>query len=455
MNRRTFAKSAAAFAITPLLARSSLFGQFAPSNRIRIAAIGLGNQSQIVNLNGFAQLPEVDIVACADPYLSKRQAFQQSLQDITGKRGCEGTSDYRNILERSDIDAVVVCAPDHWHVKLAADIARSGKALYLEKPLSLCLDWSEQLRSIYEQHPVPFQFGTQQRSERQFQQAVSLVRNGYIGELRHIEVWCPDLQEYYKRAAVKAPFGSTEITPVPDGFDYDLWTGPAPVHPHQPGLIDRWYQSNDHSLGYIANWGVHMLDIAQWGANMDENGPVEYEGIGTITPPFGIYNNIQDWDIHARYANGVTLRFMSYTLAESVVMKYHYAFHTHGTVFHGTEGWIGVDRMAMYSHNRNALRKVEFSPSEPLVGKINRQGQLQHPPANHQADFIQSLVSGSKPLCPFNTALSSDTIGVLSDLCIRSKQSVNWDPLNRKLLNPTERQSQLLGREMRTPYKLS
>lgn len=452
ISRREFTRKASILTAAPFVLSSALRGEFSPNNRVNIGVIGVGNQSTVVNLNGFAKLSDTQIVACADPDSNKREIFIREIDQTYGSKGCDGYSDYRELLARNDIDAVVICTPDHWHVSMGVAAIKAGKDIYMEKPLSLCLDWSKQLIEAMKGQQIVFQFGTQQRSERQFQQAVSLVRNGYIGELKNIDVWCPDLREYYKRANPTHPFGSTEVTPIPKGFDYDLWCGPAPLKPHMPGCLNRWYQINDHSLGYIGNWGVHMLDIAQWGTGMDGSGPTSYEGIGTITPGFGIYNNVEDWDIHCKYTHGVKLRFMSSTLAESVVRKYHYVFHNHGTVFHGTEGWVGVDRSAMYSHDRNILRKIKFRNSDNLVGSIGTNAKFKYGKISHQRNFIDSMRSRKQPLCPFETAVSSDTIGILSDMCVRSKAPIKWNPDTRELIHPSEQMTTMLNREMRQPY---
>ncbi|MCB1122630.1 MAG: Gfo/Idh/MocA family oxidoreductase, partial [Verrucomicrobiae bacterium] len=432
----------------------------APNSRLNLAAIGTGSRSNQVNVQHFAAFEDVRFVACADPNAQARYTFVEKVNGIYGGKVCKPYIDYRDVLAREDIDAVVVCTPDYWHVSMAAAAIRAGKDIYCEKPLSLSLEWTRRLRKVMKGTDRIFQFGTQQRSYDTFQRAVNLVRNGYIGEVKRVDCWCPEAQSRYANNP-EMPFGSTREIPVPEWLDYDLWSGPAPLNPYREDIIDNWYHVYDYGLGFISNWGVHPLDIAQWGLDMDHSGPVHYEGIGTMIPPVGVFNTVENWDMHLTYANGVKLRFMSQELAEPVVRRYHYVFRNHGTVFHGTEGWVGVDRMGYYSHDRNVLRKVEFKSSDKLVGHRHEAGMGEteqrrfSSDAAHQRNFADCVRSRKQPISPFESAVRSDTLVVLSDICLRAKAPLEWDPKQEEIVNPTKEMTKYLKREMREPYGLS
>ena len=398
------------------------------------------------------------IVACADPIRENRDRFVTKVNGVYGGQVCTPYEDFRELLARPGLDAVTICAPDYWHVAMATAAIRAGKDIYLEKPLSLAINWSLRLRREMAGKSLVFQFGTQQRSYAAFQQAVNLVRNGYIGQLQRIDAWCPEM-----RSRGKVPperfFGSTRELPPPAGWNFDLWTGPAALGPYTEGLDTDWYHINNYCLGFMANWGVHPLDIAQWGANMDHSGPVSYEGIGTLPPKIGTFDTIEDWDVHCRYANGVKLRFMSRELAEPVVRRYHVVFRDHGTVFHGSEGWVGVDRAGLYSHNQNALRKVRFKATDRLVGagRDHTLGDEQslkvfQGDAGHQRNFLDCVRSRQPTVNPFETAVRGDTIVQLANICLRTKTPLEWDPQQEAIVNPTPAMTALLDRPMRAPY---
>jgi predicted dehydrogenase len=303
-----------------------------------------------------------------------------------------------------------------------------------------------------------FQFGTQQRSYAAFQRAVNLVRNGYIGELQRIDAWCPEVRTRFKDTPANL-FGSLEAAPVPAGVNFDLWTGPAALRPYTKGVLADWYHIYNYCLGFIANWGVHPLDIAQWGAGMDDSGPVYYEGIGTLPPKLGSFDTIENWDLHCRYANGVKLRFISRELAEPVVRRYHPVFRDHGTVFHGSEGWVGVDRAGVYSHGGNKLRKVQFRNTDRLVGYGQGGGTEEEKnfrrfqtDAGHQRNFMDCVRSRQTPISPFESAVRVDTIVQLADMCLRVKAPIEWDPQREALVKPTPAMKAMLDREMRAPY---
>ena len=298
-------------------------------------------------MGAFLQQPGAQSVAVCDAFTSRRMAAAKSIDDFYTRqtekgeyKACAICADFRELLADESIDAVVIATPDHWHVPIAMAAVRVGKHVYVEKPLGVAVAWNQALRALIDRYGVIFQYGTQQRSSRNFRFACELTRNEKIGKLERIEAWCPGMAAPGWYEQTSSGWGSTEPIPVPDDLDYDMWLGPAPKSAYTKDRCTEWgsYHVYDNALGFIAGWGAHPLDIAQWGNDTDHTAPVECEGTGKI-PVGGLFDTISDWDIHCRYTNGVTMRFMNTKIAKDPVSAYR-AFYDHGTTFFGSEGWV-------------------------------------------------------------------------------------------------------------------
>jgi len=358
LNRRSFIKKASSAAMGaigfPYVITTNAMGNrkvSAASNRVTVGHIGVGGQGTGL-LRNFLSVDDCQSVAVCDAFTDRRNNRAKLIDDFyadkygkAGYRGCTAYKDFRELLARDDIDAVVIATPDHWHVPIAIEAARAGKDMYVEKPLGLSLHWNKKLRETIHSFGNIFQYGTQQRSSRNFRFACELARNQYIGELKNIDVWCEG----------SSIGGSTEPIPVPKGFDYNLWLGPAPVSPYTADRCTNLgtYFVADNCLGFIAGWGAHPLDIAQWGNNSDNTSPIEYSGSGKF-PTQGLYNTAYTWDINCKYADGVTMHFMSTDVAEPVISKYR-RHNRQGTTFTGSEGWVSVDRRGIYAKPESLL----------------------------------------------------------------------------------------------------
>ncbi|MDX9975341.1 MAG: gfo/Idh/MocA family oxidoreductase, partial [FCB group bacterium] len=291
------------------------------------------------------------------------------------------------------------------------------------------------------QHNTVFQYGTQQRSNEKFRRACELVRNGYIGEVQRIDAWCADISSQYPAFSVPQ-FGSTEPAPVPEGFEYDRWLGPAPEKPY---TVDRCqpygaYHIYDYALGFIAGWGAHPLDIAQWGLDSDDTSPVRYEGTGSI-PTKGLFDTVDSWDMNCTYASGVKMRFMGFRVAEPVVSAYR-PWKDHGTTFFGSEGWISVDRSDLHASNPNLLA-IELKPGD----------QRLRAPKSHATDFITCVKTHETPLSSLEAAIRSDTISHLCDISIRLGRPIEWNPEKERIVNDEEA-AKRLERPLRKPWDL-
>jgi predicted dehydrogenase len=441
-SRRDFLKTGAAAASAlafPTVVPSSVFGQSAPSNRIHLAGLGVGSRGNAV-LAGFLQQPDQRILAVCDPYRQKRERTAEAVDQKSGGKICTPYEDFRDVLARDDIDAAVICSCDHWHVPLALAAVRAGLDVYVEKPLGVSLAWAWELRKAANTGARIFQYGTQQRSLWWFRRVCELVRNGYIGELEHIDVWSPDVSDDWSAFTVPR-YGRTDEQPVPAGFNYDLWLGPAKEMPYNEDRCRREgsFHIYDYGIGFIAGWGAHPLDIAQWGNNADDTSPVHYEGKGEI-PTEGLLDTVSWWDVHCEYANGVTMHFMSHRVAEPIVRKYRQRWSTHGTTFVGTEGWISVDRGGIEASDPR-LPDMQIAASEEHLYRSPR----------HDRNFLDCVKSRRPTVSPIEAAIRSDTISHLSEQSIRLGRPIRWDPQTEQAIDDPQLNG-LLDRPTREPW---
>ncbi|MBN2311642.1 MAG: Gfo/Idh/MocA family oxidoreductase [Candidatus Hydrogenedentes bacterium] len=438
--RRQFLKRSTALAAAPMILSSGASGATAPSNRVGLALIGAGGRGNAL-VREFVPLGDARFLAVCDCFQERRERLRDSLNNHYGDTGVTAYADFREVLARDDIDAVIVATPDHWHVPIAIAAARAGKDMYVEKPLGVSMEWAWRLREAVRRNRRIFQYGTQQRSSGAFRQACELVRNGYLGAIERIDAWCPDISSQYSMFHVPQ-FGSTEPADPPEGFDYDMWLGPAPDKPY---TVDRCtcygaYHTYDYALGFIAGWGAHPLDIAQWGLGADETSPVRYEGAGSI-PPQGLYDTIDSWDMTCTYAAGVAIRFMGHRVAEPVVSAYR-PWRDHGTTFFGRDGWVSVDRAGMHASDPRLL-EIALKPGDLHL----------RAPQSHAQDFVSCVKSRQPAISPLEAAIRSDTISHLCDIAIRLGRPITWDP-DRERIKGDGEAADMLGRPLRAPWNL-
>jgi len=442
-------RTAAAAAIgIPTIIPASALGRITtpPSDRITLGHIGVGGRGGDL-LNEFLQVEKSQSVAVCDCFGDRRQARAQQINahyadkfGLAAYRGVHEFGDFRELLLHQDIDAVVIATPDHWHVPIGIAAVRSGKHIYVEKPLGVSIRENQAMRRAVQESGAVFQYGTQQRSWGQFRFACELVRNGYIGRLHTMHAWCPDITS--QSADFVAHGGSQQPIPVPTGFDYDLWLGPAPWSPYTADRCRNYgtYHHYDNSLGFIAGWGAHPLDIAQWGNNTDDTAPIEYHGNGQLAE--GLFTSVSAWDFRCLYANDVTLRFMNEATAKPIVSAYHPAFRDHGTTFIGDEGWVSVDRYGIYAAPE-ALLNVKLRPSDLHLLERDK----------HAMHFIECVRTRIPTLCPVNTAVQSDFISHLCDISIRVGRKILWNPQTEEIIGDTEA-ARMMSRPLRGQWRL-
>lgn len=422
LSRRSFLTQSLAACLLPTIVPSSVLGANAPSKRVAVAHLAVGGQGSGL-MNGFLGLPQGQSVAVCDPMKDRREAAAKRVEQAYAARtglgsyqGCKTYSDFREVLARDDIDAVVIATPDHWHVPMAIAAVRAGKDVYVEKPLGLCMEQNKALRAAVHLHGAVFQYGTQQRSFSQHCGfACELLRNGYLGDLKAIHVIAPN----------GATGGKAVAEPVPEGFDYDLWLGPAPVAPYARDRViggGRWH-IYDYAIGFIAGWGAHPLDIAHWGY---PHIPVEYEGTGLI-PTEGLFDTVVNWDVRGRYASGV-----EFTLKTG----------PDKTTFVGTKGWVAASRGGI-SAEPESLLKVKIKPDETHLLQDN----------HHYRDFLDCVLTRRTPVSNIDSAVQSDFMSHLGDIAIRAGRKVRWDPVKEVILGD-EAAARMMHRAMRAPWSV-
>jgi len=416
-------RALAGAAALPCLVPSSALGaggSVAPSNRVTVASIGVGPQGSGL-LRAALGHGEAHVIAVCDVQAPRREQACGIVNQHYGNQDCATYNDFRELLARDDLDAVIIASPDHWHVPHGVAAAKAGKDMYIEKPLMLSLSQGQALRDAVQRYGRVYQYGTQQRSGREFRFACELVRNGRIGELHTIKVGAP----------ASRVSENIEPMPVPDWVDYDLWLGPAPQAPFSEKRIinNYWWHHTDYALGFVAGWGIHHVDIAQWGNAADLTGPVEVEGTG-VFPEDGFCDCATKWNIMMRYANGVVLDYTDN------------AQHAQGIRFEGTKGWVYVRRGHLDAEPK-ALLEAQLGPGEIHLYESR----------SHMGNFLECVRTRARTISPIDVAVRSDMICHLSDIAMRLGRPLRWDPVAERFVDDAEA-NRRLTRAMRAPWRV-
>jgi predicted dehydrogenase len=416
-------------------------GAVAPSNRVTVGVIGTGNQG-FNDLGSFLNDERVQVVAVCDVnresagYWDGKVGGREPAKRLVEKyyadhkpsgvyRGCDALVDYREILGRHDIDAVEVCTPDHWHAIPVIEACKAHKDIYCQKPLSLTISEGRAMSYAVNRSGVVFQTGSQQRSDHRFRRAAELVRNGRIGDLKTVQVGLPGGRTDYARCGDRK-----KPEPVPAGFDYNTWLGPAPEAPYAPArchISFRWIY--DYSGGQVTDWGGHHPDCAQWGMGTEMSGPVEIRNVSAEFPPDPLWNTATAYHFEAVYENGVRM-IVSNT-------------NKMGVTFEGTKGSIYVDRGWLGAEPKSILDS-KIGPDEIHLYKSD----------DHFRNFIDCVISRGPTAAPVEVAHRSITICHLGNIAMRlGRKSLRWDPRTEQIIGDDEA-SKMLSRPYRDPWKL-
>lgn len=395
-------------------------------------------------MGNFLAQADAHVVAVCDVRRQHAEKARDRIQQHYQQQGCAIYRDFRELLQRTEIDVVLIATPDHWHVPVALAAARAGKDMYLEKPMGLTLAEDQALRKTIRARKRVFQFGTQQRSSEQFWRACQLVRNGRIGRLKHVDVWC----------SASAPGGSTDVVPVPEGLDYELWLGPAPRTPHTENKCSwdnkTWWFNYDYALGFIAGWGVHPLDIAIWGTDSFTSRRVEIEGRAVI-PAQGACNTAVAWDVRMRGSDGVTMTYRGTRNGDQARPMNDFSdwqqkygrIVDHGTAFVGTEGWVLVDRTQIRTHPENLVEAPWGSKDVQLIRS-----------SNHVRNLLDSVRSRQTTVCNIEDAVQADIMCHVSDIATRLGRKLIWDARKERFVDDSEANRRLALRPMREPWMI-
>ncbi|MHC4377501.1 MAG: Gfo/Idh/MocA family protein [Planctomycetota bacterium] len=386
---------------SPLFAPGLSAASTRANNTIGLGVIGTGKR--VFNLMGqLLGREDLRIVSVCDVDTTRREHVRAQVNDHYGNTDCTGFNDHREVLSQANVDAVLIATPDHWHAHQIIDACHAGKDIYCEKPLTLNLHEAHQVLRAVRRHDRVFQTGSQQRTEygHKFAQAVEYVLNGRIGRLLNVNVgvgnpstWC-DLAEEEMEA----------------GLDWDRWLGPAPERPFNAVLSPRgvhshypmWRLYREYSGGMMTDFGAHHFDIAQWGLDADQSGPVE------IIPP---QDDSDDRGAVLRYANGVEVIHGG----------------PNGITFVGTDGLIHVDRGRLEAVPGNLF-------DEPLGEDAIRLPR----PANHLTDWMDCIRSRQRPVCDVEVGARSVAVCHLANLSYWNRRELRWDPTTWQFLGDEE-----------------
>jgi len=434
ITRRHFLRRASALAATPLFVPSAalgLGGEAPASERITLGIIGAGGRGT-GNMRSFLPVAGTQVVAVCDVKRDMRERAAKIVGDHNAaNRGgagkpCDMYNDFREVLARDDVDAVVISPQDHWHAVIAVAAARAGKDMYCEKPLGVAVTECSAIRDAVRRFGRIFQTGTQQRSDPKFRHACNLARFGHLGKVTEVEVAAPGprYQPKYK--------GPATPEPVPDGFDYEMYVGPAQMRPYTRYCVDwpGWYLIWDYCAGFIVNWGVHHLDIAHWGQPSISQQPcrVSCKSVYRTHP---VCDNISSWQAEFVFDDGLKMHF---TDTGNPLPQ--------GTRFIGEEGWVHVNRSGIQAEPKSLL-DIEIKPDEPQL----------YVSKNHHADFIKCVRHRRDPVAPVEAGHVASYLGMLAESAGRVGRELRWDPSTEQFADDADA-NRLLTRPMRSPWRV-
>lgn len=426
ISRRKFLAGAATLSTFMIVPRHVLggIGYIAPSDQITLGFIGTGRQSFGLK-DEFLKLGQTKILAACDVYENKMNAFAQQVNTFYASKdekskvnNCTTHKDFREVLNRKDIDAVVIVTPDHWHAAIAVRAAAAKKDIYCEKPLSLSIAEGRAMVNAAEKYKRVFQTGSMQRSWPEFRQAAQLMRNGYFGDIKSIKV---------SIGGPPLPYNEPKEQ-VPTDLDWNFWLGPN-EYVHYNNVLNpildnkqpwaKWRYFQGLGGGDVTDWGAHMFDIVQWGLDMDRSGPVE------ITPP-----------------NGKDVPFLTLTYANGIKVTHENFGKMNAIQVIGSQGNMVIQRGKIET-DPISLKEHQFSSTEKQI----------YVSKNHYQDFIDAIKKRSQPVADVETGHRSATVGNLANIAYTLKRPLKWNPKSEKFVNDSEANS-LTSRTMKKEWKV-
>lgn len=420
-----------------LLAAEQMSEKNLPMERLTFGAIGTSeyragvwDQSEPFDGRG-SQIGRMaaglgEMIAVADTNLP----FAKRFADYFPGR-CQAFQDYREVLSNPSIDAVTIGTPDHWHVKIAVEAMRAGKHVYVEKPLSLTMAESKLIAGVARETGKTVQVGSQQRTENiHFLRAAAICRSGRLGKIREIYCSCPGNESIGHRGMLedRTPF---KPQPVPEGFDWNLWLGPAPWAEY---FLERCFYNFrwwlDYSGGEITNWGGHNVDFGVWAANLTDAAPVAVEGMGKFPNIPGWYDTAEEFDVRLRYADGTILRLLS---------------GKNEVIFTGENGRIRVNRGGLTGKPVETLTEEDNRKLEEIIRDELLQGwnPRDYGDGNHMRNFVESIRDGKAPISTVFSTINGINACHMANICIRTGRSLKWDQGRYEFPEDTEATSMI------------
>lgn len=467
-SRRTFIKKLLAVSVAPLVVPPRVLGRantIAPNSRINLAMIGTGRQVFYSNLPWFLWSKDVQVVAVCDVDAWRvdqaRQVVEASYANVSGTgayTGCATSRDFREVLARGDVDAVMISTPDHWHAHMAVAAAEAGKDIAIEKPISLCVKEGRAITDAVKKNGRVLRTDTEVRACKPFHQLCQVVRNGGIGGVRRVLASVP------KDPPPLDVWPATQ--PVPPELDYDLWLGPAPerlytekrVHYRQTGLDytcgkpPGWMNILDYSLGVILNWGTHILDITQWALDTECSGPVEVEGHGRF-PKHNLWDVLQ---AASRGADRRAIRFSKHNLwdvLQEFKVRYRYTsgvevIYTNGGMpcvrVEGTEGWIEYTWFKDNSFKASSPSLLTWKPGP---------NDITLPCVGEKEDFVSCVRSRNQPIITAEIGHRAATMCQIGHIAASFGNKLKWDPMAEQFIG-SDAANALLTRPYRASWPL-
>jgi predicted dehydrogenase len=434
INRRHFLGAAAALALPAFIpARVLGLGDTpAPSNRINLGVIGCGRMGTS-NIEAFLGLADCRIVAACDVDKNHLNATVRTINTKYNSNDCKAYHDFRELMARKDIDAVMLALPDHWHELMAVEAARQKKDIYGEKPLAHTVAEQQAIVKAVAANGRIWQTGSWQRSVANFHKAAEIVRNGLIGTIKRVEVGLP--RDY--NGAEKRRQNEMKPVPAPPELDYDLWLGPSRLMPYVPARMHRdWRWNYNTGGGQLMDWIGHHCDIAHWGCDFDNSGPSEVQGNGVFPPKGGVWDAAKTYRIELKYPRGIEMTIGG---GQPDIKS--------GVKWIGTGGWVRVERGIFESSNEDwsdwkrvpeELRKVKLYES-----------------SEHHRNFLDCVKSRKPTITPAETAHHSAIPGHLGLISmLLGGRKLKWDVATEQILGD-DQASKMLTRPFRAPWHLA
>lgn len=435
-SRRRFLQNTAAVAATaPFILPSRIWSAETPPNsRVNVGFIGMGTQGRGL-MGGHLRSADTRVIAVCEVDTTRREHARKTVDDhyarqsdASGAKECAAYNDFRELVARKDIDAVVIATPDHWHALTAIAAARAGKDIYCEKPLCQSIREARAMVNAVRKHNRIFQTGSMQRSSKEFRVACELVRNGVIGKIKTVEV------------GIGGPGVPCNLPGEPEepGLDWNMWLGPAPMRPYHSELSPRgvhkhfpnWRNYREYGGGMVTDWGAHHFDIAQWGLGKDDSGPVEIvppEKPGAKHGARFIYDN----GVEVLHKSGGGVRFLG---------EGGQVFVDRGKF----EFWLGEAQKAKAASEAENIAREFLPPNAVRLYKSS----------DHRGDWIAAIRSRKPPICDVEVGARTVSVCHLVNLVYYHGKRIKWDPKAEKFTDGTG-DPQWLDVPHRAPWEIS